>query len=136
MEIWERNDIKVNDDSGGQLVGSWDFQNFLEQSDSTWGNYPPFYGIMKLITPTHFTWIQYNTEADEVFGIGGGSYSIKGDQYVEVIQFVHPPRPDLIGVNAVYTWRQDNEDHWNISGTIESRDKPELLEENWTKYKE
>ena len=135
-ELWERIDVPVSDDSDGQLVGSWDFQNYLVQSDSTWGTYPPFYGIMKLITPTHFTWVQYNTEGDEIFGIGGGTYLISEDQYIELIQFIHPPRPDLTGVNAVYSWRQDNNDHWNISGVVESRDQPILLEENWSKFKE
>lgn len=133
-ELWERIDIEPADDSNGKLVGSWDFVNFLEQSDSTYSEYPPFYGIMKILTPTHFTWVQYNTEGDEIFGIGGGSYSIAGDKYVEHIEFVHPDRLDQIGVNAVYTWRQNNPDHWNISGVIESRDSLQYLEENWAKY--
>ena len=134
-ELWKRIDIKPADDSNGQLVGSWDFVNFLEQSDSTYSEYPPFYGIMKILTPTHFTWVQYNTEGDEIFGIGGGPYSIVGDQYIEHIEFIYPQDLDLIGVNAVYNWKQDHDNHWNISGVVENRKAPQKREENWERYK-
>ena len=134
-ELWKRIDIKPADDSNGQLVGSWDFVNFLEQSDSTYSEYPPFYGIMKILTPTHFTWVQYNTEGDEIFGIGGGPYSIVGDQYTEHIEFIYPQDLDLIGVNAVYNWKQDHDNHWNISGVVENRKAPQKREENWERYK-
>jgi hypothetical protein len=133
-EMWERIDTDPADDSNGKLVGSWTFTNVLEQSD-TYTEYPSFYGILKILTPTHFTWIHYNTEGDEVYMIGGGPYSIVGDHYTELIEFVYPGRQDQIGVNAVYTWSQDNDDHWNISGVIEGRDSLQNLEENWARFK-
>ncbi len=134
-ELWERINIEPADDSNGQLVGTWNFVDRLDQSDSTYTKFPPFYGILKILTPTHFTWVQYNTEGDQIFGIGGGPYTISGDQYIELIEFVYPGRVDQIGVNAVYTWRQDNPDHWNISGVVQGRDSLWYLDENWEKYK-
>jgi len=134
-ELWERIDTDPADDSNGKLIGSWDFVNVAEGSD-TFTEYPPFYGIIKILTPTHFTWVQYNTEGDEIFGIGGGPYSIVGDTYTELIEFVHPGRQDQIGVNAVFNWRQDNPNHWNNSGIIEGRDSLQRLEENWKRFGE
>ena len=38
-------------------------------------------------------------------------------------------------MNAVYNWKQDNDNHWNISGVVENRKAPQKREENWERYK-
>ena len=68
-------------------------------------------------------------------GIGGGPYAIVGEQYNEHIEFIYPQDLDLIGVNAVYNWKQDHDNHWNISGVVENRKAPQKREENWERYK-
>jgi hypothetical protein len=133
-ELWERVDITPKDDSSGKLLGSWEIVNYLEQVDSTYSEYPSFYGIFKLMTPTHFTWVHYNTEADEIFALGGGPYSVVGDQYIELIEYIHPQEDSKIGVNAVYTWSQEDENRWNIQGVVEDKDYPEAREENWHRF--
>lgn len=42
---------------------------------------------MKILTPTRFQWIAYNTETKQFMGTGGGSYTAENGKYVENIEF-------------------------------------------------
>lgn len=42
---------------------------------------------MKILTPTRFQWIAYNTETRQFMGTGGGSYTAENGRYTENIEF-------------------------------------------------
>ena len=42
---------------------------------------------IKLITPTHFTWTDWDTESHRVLGCGGGGYTLVGNSYCEQLLF-------------------------------------------------
>ena len=65
------------------LVGTWELVSVKNEGDSIWTEYPNFVGYLKHITPTHFNWVYFNTEGDEVSGEGGGLYNLKGINYIE-----------------------------------------------------
>ncbi len=94
-EIWEK--MPEEEDNTGELIGTWELISYREEDDSIRLEPPNFFGYIKHITPTHFNWIFFNKEDDEVFAEGGGKYSLKGDTYTEFIEYRYP-RGDREGV--------------------------------------
>src|SRR5690606_17279755 len=75
------------------VEGSWQLISRIDHAggDTAWTELPDNIIYQKHITPTHFTWISYNTEEDVMSGAGGGTYTYIGDIYVEDIHFFYPP---------------------------------------------
>ncbi|MDN5212033.1 hypothetical protein QQ020_08220 [Fulvivirgaceae bacterium BMA12] len=94
-EIWEQ--IPEEENNTDELIGTWELISYKEEDDSIRLEPPGFFGYIKHITPTHFNWIFFNKEDDEVFAEGGGKYSLKGDIYTEFIEYRYP-RGDREGV--------------------------------------
>jgi hypothetical protein len=68
------------------LTGTWKLITYQ------YGNQPKLtlpeeYQWIKLITPTHFTWVHYTTNNKVVSSSAGGTYSFDGETYVETIDF-------------------------------------------------
>ena len=114
-EIWERNPEKPNKDL--RLVGSWALVKIKNEGDSVYTEYPDFVGYIKHITPTHFTWVQYNKDGDEVISEGGGTYTLEGDVYTETIEFIHPSGSNQVGTVLPFDCKlQDG--RWHHKGNL------------------
>ena len=87
-EIWER--IPEEKNNAAELIGTWELISYREEGDSIRLEHPDFFGYLKHITPTHFNWIFFNKEGDEVFAEGGGKYVLNGDTYTEFIEYRYP----------------------------------------------
>jgi len=134
-EYWERVDIEPADDTGGKLLGTWNLISYKHPSDSIWMEYPDFVGYTKLLSPTHWVYIKYSKEGDEVMGIGGGTYSVQEDEYLERIDFLYPRNSNLIGTTSTFKWEIQNGDQWRIVGSTNGRnDDIQEFDESWRRY--
>ena len=48
--------------------------------------YPEIIGYMKILTASHFVWIKYDKEGDQVYAAGSGTYSYEAGSYTEKIR--------------------------------------------------
>lgn len=87
-EMWEK--IPQGENKATELIGTWELISYREEDDSIRLEPPGFFGYIKHITPTHFNWVFFNKEGDEVFAEGGGRYVLNGDTYTEFIEYRYP----------------------------------------------
>lgn len=133
-EIWERTNVSSKDATNGSLVGTWNQQSNKASTDSLWTEFPSFVGYMKLVTPTHFVWVKYNTEGDEVMGSGGGTYTLSNDQYIEHLQFFHPTTGGYSTATSTFDYTLEN-NNWQIAGSVDDGSGvSDRFEEIWEKY--
>ena len=117
-EIWIKIDPSDNiKNTNIDLIGTWELVKYKESGDSIYSEYPSFIGYMKHITPTHFNWIYYNAEGDEIISEGGGTYEIDGTTYTERIDFHYPSGSPMIGMFVPFQCKVEN-GLWYHSGYI------------------
>lgn len=88
-EVWEPIE-PGGDNSDQRLVGTWELLSYKEVTDSIYSEYPGFVAYFKHLTPTHFAWVHFNRDGDEVLAVGAGPYTLVGDDYTESLRLVHP----------------------------------------------
>ena len=55
---------------------------------------------IKMISRTHFVWIAQDTSREDIYGFGGGKYTLDGDNYTEYFEmFVNPA---LVGKSITF----------------------------------
>ncbi len=117
-EIWERveaHGVKPNQNLA--LVGTWELVSYMDPNQEVWSDYPGFVGYVKHITPTHFVFVKYNAEGDEVMFEGGGTYSLNGDTYTENIQFMYPSNSQQVGTSLPFTM-ETKDGKWYHTGYV------------------
>ena len=85
---------------------------------------------MKVLTGTRFQWIAYNTETKRFYGTGGGTYTAKDGQYIEVIKFFSRDN-SRVGAELKFEFEVKDGD-WNHSG---KSSKGDPLYEFWSPRK-
>ena len=85
---------------------------------------------MKILTPTRFQWIAYNTETKQFMGTGGGTYTAVDGKYTENIQFFSRDKT-RVGMSLGFNFDVQEED-WHHSG---NNSKGEPMYEIWAKRK-
>ena len=136
-EIWEKVDNGVAEES---IMGTWNLKSYREAEDSTRSEYPSFVRYIKSITPSHFIWVKYNGEGDEVMAAGSGKYSYDAGNYVEHIEMIYPPGANQVGTSAKFTASMDNGE-WAHKGHVFKTEKENpsvvvdsiLIDEVWNK---
>lgn len=113
-EIWERIDDHPEQDG---LVGTWQLESYKGEGDSIRSDYPDFVSYVKLLTPTHFLWVHYLGEQDQVLAEGGGTYVYNGDTYTETLNFVYPSGSGQVGTVLPFSCRVEG-DTWYHKGHI------------------
>ncbi|MGI9541624.1 MAG: hypothetical protein ACR2MX_00110 [Cyclobacteriaceae bacterium] len=140
-EIWEKVETSSEESN---LVGTWELDSYKDHGDSLRSEYPDFVKYMKLITPTHFLWVHYISEQDQVLAEGGGTYKYDGDTYTETIEFIYPSGSNQIGTVLPFDCKVD-ENTWYHKGNIKRMEKDpdsgkmitkdsSRIDEVWTKY--
>ncbi len=114
-EIWEKISPEA---SSNPLMGTWNLDSYRAfESDSLRSEYHSFVGYLKLVTPSHFVWIKYNKEGDEVMAAASGTYSYKSDVYTENIQTCYPRGEGIVGTSPEFDVRLEP-DNWKHSGQV------------------
>ena len=113
-EIWERTDAPASQDG---LIGTWELESYKGAGDSIRSDYPEFVRYVKLITPTHFVWVHYLSEQDQVLAQGGGTYSYDGNTYTENLKFVYPSGSGQVGTTLPFNCNIEG-DTWAHTGYI------------------
>ncbi len=130
-EIWVRTSEKVADNLS--LKGTWDLKLYKETAEESYYEYPEMIGYMKLITDTHFVWIRYDKEGDQVYGTGSGTYNFDGNTYTENIQMFYPSGSTLLGTSITFE-AEINDYQWKHLGYGEGEDAPLLIDEVWISH--
>lgn len=141
-EKWVRSEIKGNPDT--TLVGTWQLVSYRDRPDAAYTEYPEFVGYVKLLTPTHFTWIYYDMDGDEIYAAGSGEYTFDGQSYVEKLNMLHPDNLGQTGETIRFRTRIINNTRWEHFGylPIVSIDEStgnivrdsSLIDERWKLY--
>jgi len=81
------------------LIGTWELLERINHAEggTEWEANGPEWVNQKHITSTHFTWVAYNKDEDNLDGSGGGTYTLEGNIYTEDIQFVYPVGSNYLG---------------------------------------
>lgn len=112
-EIWSP--LIPSADNQKDLIGTWDLEKYRDESEEIYMEYPIFTGYMKLLTPSHFVWIKYDREGDQIFAAGAGSYEYDGDSYIEHLQMQHPSNSGIL--NSSIEFEADINSHkWIHNG--------------------
>jgi len=113
--VWKR--VKSDNPYNLRLSGTWNLNNYREDDDSVWIEYPEFVRYIKLITPTNFIWIKYNGEEDEVMAAGGGTHDYDGENlYTEEIQVFYPTNSKQVGTQLRFHCEIKDSTHWHHQG--------------------
>ena len=77
-----------------ELEGVWQLISgrMIAKTDTTYTDYTKGEKMIKIITPTHFSFFRHDLNkgkdsAAAVFSAGGGTYTLKGDQYAENLEY-------------------------------------------------
>lgn len=138
-EIWE----KVSPEGGNNnIMGTWNLEAYRSmKSDSLMSEYPPFVEYMKLITPSHFVWVKYNGEGDEVMAAASGTYEYKSGVYTENIETSYPEGTGIVGTGPEFD-ADVKGNIWHHLGQIYRLDSAggepttSLIDEIWMKVEE
>jgi hypothetical protein len=116
--------------SAQALVGTWQLvQGKIGGQETPVG--PSHPTEVKLLTPTHFVVLQYDSsKKNTVSYVHGGPYELTGDTYTESIAYgFGEPFDALNGQKVQFQCRMEN-DKWRISGTFSDGTS---LDETWVR---
>jgi|GEM_PF-898847 hypothetical protein len=113
------------------LLGTWELVK-VKSDDGEFKDFPKEHRRVKLITDTHWSWVQYSTDGPkEVQGGAGGPYTLKGDNYVETIEFATKGMADFLDKSLAFKIRIDG-DKCVVTGALPNGLG---LEEIWQRVK-
>ena len=115
----------------GTHLGTWQLISTKYGDAKDFSDFPNEQRRVKLITATHFTWVQYGTASKMVESIAGGPYTLDGDSYTETIEFVGTGMETYLGKKQPFTIKV-NGDKLNQSGQLSDGLK---IEEVWQRLK-
>ena len=73
---------------GGGHLGTWQLVSAKYGEAKDFSDYPKERRRLKMITATHFTWVDYDTTTKKIGSSAGGTYVLKDGAYTETIEFV------------------------------------------------
>ncbi len=73
--------------SSEQLIGTWQLVSRRYGDAKEWENVPDSETKVKVINPTHFAWVSYESATGKVQSVAGGTFTLAGTTYTEVIEY-------------------------------------------------
>lgn len=135
-EIWEQVPASVANEN--DLMGVWRMVSYKEKEDGPAMSYPGFVKYLKLVTPTHFAWVQYNEDGDYISGAGAGTYTYNGEQYIENVNLIYPAGSELTGSKITFDCELRG-NLWLHSVSEVEKDGEKLdsvyIDERWVRYR-
>jgi hypothetical protein len=112
-------------------LGTWQLVSTKYGDATEFTDYPPERRRIKMITATHFTWVDYAVDTRKVGTMAGGTYTLKGNAYTETIEFAGDGMDSYAGQKQIMTITVDGDKLFQ-SGQLSSGLK---IEENWRRVK-
>jgi hypothetical protein len=103
------------------LIGKWELQKRKYAPDTSFVATPDSLGYVKIITEQSFVWYQYNKNTRNLVMLGGGTYELEGESYLEHIEYYHPPGTYMEGSDIPFKCTVQG-DEWHHSGYISERE--------------
>ena len=69
---------------GGAHLGTWELVSMKYGDAKEFSDYPKDHRRLKMITATHFTWVDYDPKTGKVNSMAGGPYSLKAVSYTHL----------------------------------------------------
>jgi hypothetical protein len=110
-----------------KILGTWKLVSY-KYGEGKETAYPAELKAIKLITPTHFTWIHYQTKDNVVYDSAGGTYKFDGVNYTENVDYGGKGMVPYFGKSQFKI--KIKGDQMNLSGTLTDGYK---IEEVWKK---
>lgn len=85
----------------------------------------------KLFTGTRWSTAFYNKTTQKIGGTGGGTYTIKGDQYIETVEY-YSWDSETVGKTFTFTLTIEN-GLLHQKGFMEYKDNPKYIIDEWYK---
>ena len=115
----------------GPHLGTWQLVSYKYGTNQPgFTDFPESQRRIKLITDTHFSWVQFDTSTKKVSATAGGTYSLEGNTYTESIDF-GLGLDTYLGQKHAFTIRVDGEKLF-LSGTLADGLK---IDEVWQRVK-
>ena len=128
---WTLGIAKEKEPPKNPLLGSWELVRF-KYGDGEFTDFPKARRRLKLITDTHWSWVEYSTDgAKEVKAGAGGPYTLKGEIYTETIEFATGDMVRFLDATHPFKFRVEG-DKCFVSGTLANRLK---IEDIWQRVK-
>jgi len=116
---------------GGTHLGTWQLISTKYGDATEFSDFSKERRRVKLITATHFTWVDYDAGSKQVGSTAGGSYTLDGGSYTETIEFVGEGMETYLGKKQTFTIKVDG-DKLHQSGQLSDSLK---IEEVWQRLK-
>ena len=115
VAIGRADDPKGQPKAENKLIGTWKLVS--AKNNGAESKLPEGFTQLKHVTPNHFMWAVYDANG-KVLDALGGSYTLKGDQYVETPEYgIGSVLDQLKGKPQVFTWKLDG-NKWQHNGKL------------------
>ena len=94
---------------GGNHLGTWQLVSTKYGDAKDFSDYPTERQRLKMITATHFNWVDYDTKTKKVSSSAGSRYKLRGDVYTETIEFVGDGMETYLDKAQEFTIRTDGD---------------------------
>ena len=115
----------------GTHLGTWKLVSTKYGNATEFSEYPKESQRVKLITATHFAWVDYDTQTKKVSSTAGGQFSLRDGVYTETIEFVGEGMEPYLGKKQEFTIKIDGDKLFQ-SGQLSDGLK---IEEIWARAK-
>lgn len=116
---------------GSSHLGTWQLVSTKYGDAKDFTDYPKERRRIKMITATHFTWVDYDTTTKKIGSSAGGPYTLQDEAYTETIEFVGDGMETYLGKKQTFTIKIDG-DKLSQSGQLSDGLK---IEEIWQRAK-
>ncbi len=127
QEIWKP--VKAPK-TKSELVGAWELVKYLDNPESGYMVYPDIIGYIKILTATHFVWVKFDKEGDQIYAAGSGTYSVSESGYSEKILMQYPDT-QLIGEVIPFD-KELSGNQWKHYGYLQTpTGEKDIIDEFW-----
>jgi len=116
---------------GGAHLGTWELVATKYGNAKEFSDYPKEHRRLKMLTATHFTWVDYDPESGNVNSMAGGPYSLKEGVYTETVEFIGKGMETYLGKKQTFTIKVDGD---KLSQSCQLSDEMKI-EEIWRRVK-
>jgi hypothetical protein len=113
-------------------LGTWELMSSKYGDATEYSNDRNEVRHLKMITPTHFTWVIYDNKTSQISASMGGTYSLQGGTYTEKVEFFFPEAMKAyLGKEQAFTIKIDGDKLFQ-TGSLSDGEK---IDEIWQRVK-